>query len=172
VAEEAYNASDYQFPEAYVGGEESNVYLIPNLEKGTYRLSGEKPREGIALGKTVYEEAGEKAIDHVEGKTRKWLAIILPWEGRKAILVPPDTPIIVYEVGGAQTVFTSREGDHVRPGKVMGYVLTGKGETRTKRYSDEALVLYIAWDRESHPPRYRVILVDPGNARILEPETE
>jgi len=169
VADEPYSASDYQFPEAYVEGEESNVYLVPDLARGTYRLTSEKPAEGLALGKVVYEEAGEKAIDPVEAKTTKWLAIILPWEGRRAILVPPRTPLIVYEVGGAQTIFTSREGDRVKPGEVLGYVLTGKGETRTKRYSDEALVLYIAWDRESHPPTYRVI--HPDNVKILEPET-
>jgi len=132
VADEPYSASDYQFPEAYVEGEESNVYLVPDLARGTYRLTSEKPAERLALGKVVYEEAGEKAIDPVEAKTTKWLAIILPWEGRRAILVPPGTPLIVYEVGGAQTIFTSREGDRVKPGEVLGYVLTGKGETRTE----------------------------------------
>lgn len=158
MMEEEYSPSDYRFPEAYVEGAESNKYMIVDLESRTYRLSAEKPGEGLVLGRVVYEEAGEMAIDPVEATVKRHMAILLPGEGR-ALLARPGTRVLIYEVGGVQTVFTVREGDQLRPGKIMGYVLTGKGETRTVRSDEEVVVFYIAWDRVSHPPVYRLIAV-------------
>lgn len=158
MMEEEYSPSDYRFPEAYVEGEESDKYMIVDIESRTYKLVEERPTGGIVLGRVVYEEAGEKAIDPVEAVVTRHLAILLPGEGR-ALLVKPGTRVLIYEVGGVQTVFTVREGDQLRPGKVMGYVLTGKGETRTVRSDEEVVVLYIAWDRVSHPPVYRLVAV-------------
>jgi len=168
--DQPYRPEDYQFPEAYVEGVESSRYLVLYPERGRYRLVSEPPREGIVLGQTIYEEAGQYAFDLVEAKTTRWIAVRIPWRGYKVLALPPETRVLIYEIGGVQTVFQAREGDRVKPGDIAAYVLTGKGETRSRRFDEEAIVFYIAWDRESHPPVYRVITVEPEKVIVLEPE--
>ncbi len=163
----ANRESDYHFPEAYIEGVSSERYLIAFPEKGKYKLS-EKPGEGICLGRVVYEEA-LRAFDLIESKARVHIAILLPRGGKKALFLKPGTTVIIYEVGGVQTVFNVEEGNRVRRGDVIAYVLTGKGETRSIRSGDDAVVFYIAWDRESHPPKYVVIMAKPSDIMVLEP---
>ncbi len=166
--EEEYSSSDYLFPEAYVEGAGSAPYLLPDLDAGKYKLS-DKPGRGLSLGRVVYEELVSLAVDLIEAKITRWAAVVLPWADRRALLARPGTSVVIYEVGGLQTVFRAREGDKVKAGSVLGYVLTGKGETRTARSEDEAVIFHIAWDRESHPPKYIVLLVREEDLIVLEP---
>ena len=168
-----YKASDYEFPEAYVEGVESDVYLEPNPDKGVYRKCRAAECEGrVRLGMTVYEEAGRLFLDIVSGEIVRKTAIVIPRLGRKALYVEPGTPAMIYEAGGLQTVFNLYEGARVDPGDKIAYILTSKGETRSLRSEDKGIILYIAWDRESFPPKYWVVVVPEERVYILDPEVE
>jgi len=165
-----YSAKDYQFPEAYVEGVESKVYLVPDLERRKYRLCQDPCNAPIKLGRTVYEEAIDYFVDLEKGETVRRFAVVVPRLDRKAFYVEPGTPVLLYIVQGTQTVFNLYEGEDVEPRDRLAYVLTSKGETRTVRLEDEGVIIYIAWDRETFPPRYRVLLAPKDSVIILEPE--
>ena len=164
-----YSRDDYKFPEAYVEGVESDVYMIVYKDKKTYRLSGE-PGGPLSLGRTIYEKALSISIDLEEARTRKHVAVRIPWKNNRAMLLEPGAKVVLYEVSGVQAVFYAHEGDDLRQGDVLAYVLTGKGETRTVRVEEEATVFYIAWVPGTHPPRYITVLADPESLIILREE--
>lgn len=165
---EEYTPEDYKFPIAYVEGLESEEYLVPDLDRGKYRIV-KAPVEG-GLGKAVYERVPELAVDLEAAKTRRGVAVRVPWKGDRAMYLASGSPIHIYEVGGVQTIFYSHEGDDLEEGDVLAYVLTGKGETRTIRVDRKGTVFYIGWLPGSHPPRYIVILAGEENLIILDPE--
>jgi len=165
-----YTKSDYEFPEAYVEGVESTIYLIPDPDRLKYRLCKAPCEAPVKLGRTVYEEALDYAIDLVEGRVTRRFAVVVPKLDRRAFYLEPGTPVLLYRVTGHQTTFTLYEGEEVEPRDVLAYVLTQKGETRTVRLLDEGVIVYIAWDRESFPPAYTVVLAPKDKVYILEPE--
>jgi len=167
---EGYTKSDYEFPEAYVEGVESKIYLVPDLEKMKYRLCEEPCEAPIRLGRVVYEEAIDHAINLEEGKVTNRFAVVVPKLGRRAFYLEPGTPVLLYRVSGFQTTFSMFEGDEAEPKDVLAYVLTQKGETRTVRILDEGIIVYIAWDRSTFPPAYTVVLAPKDKVYILEPE--
>lgn len=164
----AYSANDYKFPVAYVESIESDEYLVPDLERNKYRITS-RPVKG-ALGKAIYEKVLELAIDVERGVSKRGIAVRVPWREEKAMFVKTGTPLLIYEVGGKDTLFYSYEGDDLTKNDILAYVLTGKGETRTIRVDREATLFYIAWIPGTHPPRYIVVLVFGENLIILEPE--
>ncbi len=164
-----YSRDDYKFPEAYVEGIESDVYMIVYKDRRAYRLT-EKPEGPLSLGRTIYEQALGLAIDLEKAETKRHVAVRVPWKGNRAMLLEPGAKVILYEVSGVQAVFYAHEGDDLRRGDVLAYVLTGKGETRTIRVQEEVTVFYIAWIPGTHPPRYIAVLADPESLIILREE--
>jgi len=167
-----YSRSDYEFPEAYVEGVESKTYLVPDLERMKYRLCEAPCDAPVKLGRAIYEEAIDYAINLEEGKVIRRFAVVVPKLGRKAFYLEPGTPILLYRVSGFQTNFSLFEGDEAEPRDVLAYVLTQKGETRTVRLEDEGIIVYIAWDRSTFPPAYTIVLAPKDEVYILEPEEE
>ena len=161
-----YSPRDYQFPIAYVEGVESEEYLIPDLKSKKYKLKRDKRLEG--LGRIIYEEGISLAFDLTSSKTVRAIAIRVPWKKDKAMYLRSDTPVILYEVEGVQSIFYAYEGDDLKRGDVLAYVLTGKGETRTIRVDEDATVFYISWVPGTHPPKYIAVLVEEENLIVLE----
>jgi len=162
-----YSAEDYLFPEAFVEGVESNKYMIVDLKDKKYTIAN-KPEGDILLGQVIYEQATSLALNLIQSKTTRRIAIRVPWKNGKAMLLNKDERIVIYEISGLQVVFSAHEGDDVNPGDTLAYVLTGKGETRTIRVEEEATVFYISWLPGTYPPTYIVVLAYPQNLIILE----
>ena len=165
-----YKPEDYEtFPRLYVEGAESEEYLVPDMETLTYTLSASRPAEGRVLGKVIYEEAWDLVLDPVGGRAKRAFALVMPWRGGEALLVEEDTRLYLVEAYGVQVVFAAREGDEVRERDVVAYVLTGKGETRSLRAGVAGVIVLIAWERGSHPPRYAIAIADPPDVVRLRP---
>ena len=152
-----YKPSDYEFPELYVKNRSSAKYINVDLTSRTYTISMD-PRGPLVLGLTVYEE-GASIHDLDALKTRGTYAVLLPGK-HEAILVEESVGFHAIEVRGVQVNFVAREGDYVREGSVLSYVLTGKGETRTIRSTVSGIVTYILWFRDEPGQRYAYIIVD------------
>ncbi len=156
----------YQYPEAYVESQKSTSYMIVDLINKTYKINS-KPLTRLSLGKVIYEQAFNIAVNIEKNKIKKYFAVRVPWKNNKSMLLLPNTDILLYEVQGVQTFFNAYEGDDLTPGDILAYVLTGKGEVRSVRVSEEATVFYIAWIPGTYPPKYVIILVRPNNLIIL-----
>ncbi|MCE4600741.1 MAG: DUF2118 domain-containing protein [Desulfurococcales archaeon] len=161
-----YSREDYRFPIVYAEGVSSTEYLHPDLKSRKYIIT--PSNKGNGLGKIVYEEGIQLAFDLLKARTTREIAVRVPWKDDKAMLLKRDTPVIIYQVEGVQTVFYAFEGDDLRSGDVLAYVLTGKGETRTVRVDEDATVFYIAWQPGTHPPRYIVVLAREEDLIVLE----
>ena len=156
-----YGPEDYEtFPKLYVEGVESSEYLVPDLERLTYTIHASPPPGSRAFGKAIYEEAWDLVLDPVAGRARRAFALVMPWRGGEALLVEAGVRLYLIEAHGTQVVFTAREGDEVGERDVLAYVLTGKGETRTLRAGVSGVVVLIAWERGSHPPRYAIAIAE------------
>ncbi|MCE4603332.1 MAG: DUF2118 domain-containing protein [Desulfurococcales archaeon] len=161
-----YTSMDYQFPRAYLDGYTSVECLVP-LD-GKARI--ERPCKGQGLGLAPYEQLSSHILDPVEAVVKRRFALYIPWLG-KAILVEPGTRVSLVEAFGVQVNHRAREGDTVRPGTILAYILTGKGETRTLRAGVEGIIVYIAWGLEGERQRYIYVIAPSGSIRILEVDT-
>jgi hypothetical protein len=154
-----YKPEDYLFPELYVedsGGECVSV----DLDKGVYRRGG-----GRALCKVIYEEGWRLIVDPVEARVSRSFLTLIPWMDYKGVYVERGARVELVEARGAEVYIISREGSVVDENTVLAYILTRKGETRTKRARTKGVVAYIAWE-PLVPPTY--IFVIAKDYRILE----
>lgn len=163
-----YGPEDYQsFPRLYVEGVKGRDYMIADLETLTYRITGSPEPGKLVLGKAIYEDAWDLVLDPVEGVAKRGFALVMPWRGFEAIYVPKGSKLLLVEAYGVQVNFTVREGDTVSERDVVAYVLTGKGETRTIRAGARGVIVLIAWQKGSHPPRYAIAIADNSDVYIL-----
>ncbi len=158
-----YRATDYQFPRAYLDGHESIECLVPL--GGRARV--ERPCKSQGLGLAPYEHLTSHILDPVEAVVKRRFALYIPWKG-KALLVEPGTRVSLVEALGVQVNHRAREGDEVRPGTILAYILTGKGETRTLRAGVEGVIVYIAWGLEGERQRYIYVIAPSDSIRMLE----
>ncbi len=165
-----YGPSDYDFPRLYVEGVEPRgrrEYLVPDLDSGTYRLAQEPPPGARALALSVYDEAWSLVLDPVEARATRAFAVTLPWRGWEALFVEAGTRVYLVEVHGVQSSLAVREGDEVGERSIIAHVVTGKGETRTVRAGVEGIVVLVAWEWGSLPPRYAVAVAPRGSVLRL-----
>ncbi|MFZ8792568.1 MAG: DUF2118 domain-containing protein [Acidilobaceae archaeon] len=154
-----YRPEDYIFPELYVedgGGECVSV----DLDRGVYRKDG-----GRALCKVIYEEGWRLIVDPVEARVSRSFLTLIPWMDYKGVYVERGARVELVEARGAEVYIVSREGSVVGENTVLAYILTRKGETRTRRARTRGVVAYIAWE-PLVPPMY--IFVIAKDYRILE----
>ncbi len=153
-----YKPEDYLFPELYVedgGGECVSV----DLDKGVYWRS-----VGGALCKMIYEEGWKLIVDPVESKASRSFLTLVPWMDYKGVYVARGARLELIEARGAEVYIVSREGALVEENTVLAYILTRKGETRTRRARTKGIIAYIAWEPQV-PPVY--VFVVAQDYRIL-----
>ncbi|MEB3774649.1 MAG: DUF2118 domain-containing protein [Desulfurococcales archaeon] len=156
-----YRPSDYQFPRVYVEGAESGECLV--LDDGRARI--EKPcKRGMGL--VPYESGFEMTIDPVEAVVKRSYAIYIPSRG-EVLIVPRGTRVYLVEALGVQVNHVALEGDTVKPGSILAYILTGKGETRTLRSGVEGVIIYIGWGLEGELNRYIYVIAREGVERVM-----
>ena len=146
-----YKPEDYLFPEIYVEGEGRDCVTV-DLSKGVYRRDPKGP-----LCKTIYEEAWSLIVDPVEAIATKSFLTVIPWEGYRGVYVGRNSKLELVEARGVEVYIISREGSKVEEDTVLAYILTRKGETRSRRAGTSGIIAYIAWE-PLVPPRYVFVI--------------
>ena len=160
---------DYEFPRLYVEGEESREYSIVDKARRVYLIESSRPTVPTkAYGLVPYESGWNLAVDPVRATITRGILVVVPWSNWKGLLLEEGTRVKILEVRGVQPVLVAREGDNIREGEVIAYVLTGKGETRTVRSTTSGLIAYIAWSRVEEE-RYSIIVASPEEVLELRP---
>ena len=163
---EEYRPEDYRFPELYIEGWRGPREIEVDPERRVYRR---RPRgSGMRMGLAPYEQALPQVLDLVAATPRRAAAVVIPWEGYRAILLLPGDRLEYVEARGSQVNPVSLEGRRVRERSVLAYILTWKGETRTLRAGTEGTVALIAWMPGEDADRYVYVIVK--EPRWLEPE--
>ncbi len=164
-----FSPSDYDFPRLYIKGWKSNEYLIPDKTKRVYTITSNPPDDGEALGLAPYEAGWGRIFDPVDAVVTEDFAVIVPWLDGRALYLARGTRVSLVEASGVHVNLVAREASKVRPGSVLAYVVTGKGDTRTVRAGVEGLIAYIAWEPGSEVERYVYLIVDEDDVVVLEP---
>lgn len=154
-----YKPEDYLFPELYVEGGAGDCVSV-DLSRGVYWRDSKG-----ALCKVVYEEGWKLIIDPIESTASRSFLTIVPWMEYKGVYVGRGARVELIEVRGVEVYITSREGAVVEEGTVIAYVLTRKGETRTRRARTNGVIAYIAWE-PLVPPLY--VFVVTRDYRVLD----
>ncbi len=79
----------------------------------------------------------------------------------KCVEVQSTDELVVTEVSGSEVFANVKEGDYVRRGDKLAYIVTGKGEVRSVRSSSEGLVVLVYEVPTSRPSRI-IIFVKEG----------
>ncbi len=165
--EEDYSPRDYEFPELYSElGAGGKCIWVDEAGGKYYRDPCE---DCIKLCMMPYEQAWMKIVDPVKAEITAKAALVIPWEGRRALYLKPGVKVKLIEAYGIDVSHVSFEGERVGPRTVLAYVLTGKGETRTLRAGEEGIVALILTDLSEAPPRYVYALIREEDAIWLEP---
>jgi len=111
-----------------------------DLSKGSYSfdING-------SYCKVLYEEGWNLIVDLTSGVVTRSFLVLLPWENYKAIYVVRGSKINLVEVSGREVYIVQREGCRVDEDSILTYILTGKGELRSKRARVSGTIVYIAW---------------------------
>ena len=156
--------SPYLVPRLYVGGLESDEYLVP--EDGDLRVS--RSCEGSrCYGRAIYGTLLEELVDLVAKRVVRPFVVVLPPDYVKALVVEEGATLEPIPVEGMRTIIDVCEGARVREGDVLAYIVTRKYELRKVRSHLEGLVVYIYSSPESRPDR-NVIFVAPGGEGVRE----
>jgi len=154
-----YKPEDYLFPELYTEGGTGECISI-DLNKGIYWKN-----QGYVLCRVIYEEGWKLIVDPVKSTTSRSFLTVMPWMNYKGIYVSRGARVELIEARGVEVYIVSREGAVVEDNTVLAYVLTKKGEMRTKRAKTNGIIAYIAWE-PLIPPRY--VFVITRDYKILE----
>jgi len=147
-----YKPEDYLFPELYVEGGGGGDCVSIDEARRVYRRDPNGP-----LCKVIYEEGWRLIVDPVESIALREFLTVIPWEGYRGVYVRRGAKLELVEARGAEVYIVSREGSEVDERTVLAYILTRKGETRTRRAGTRGVVAYIAWE-PLVPPRYVFVL--------------
>lgn len=158
---------NYEFPEVYVEGVESNYYIV-ETSSGEYYFS-RKPI-GRFFGHIVYEDVVDKAIDLVEAVFKKAVIVVPRYRVKgelEAYLVEKNTRNCLIEVKSIHPYVLVREGDKIDLHDKIAYMVTGKGEVRVYKSPCKGLVLLVVnfpWEK---PERYLIVVVGENDIRRI-----
>jgi hypothetical protein len=110
-----------------------------------------------------------KVVDPVAAEIVRRAAVVVPWEGEKALYLKPGVKVKLVEAAGVQVSHVGLEGQRVKARSVLAYILTGKGETRTLRAGEEGVIALVLTDFSETPPRYAYVIIPPEEVIWLEP---
>jgi len=146
--------SDYEFPEIFVKGVESERGIC--LEDSSYRLVKSREEECVEYyGSIPYEEV-LNYIDLEKALLRNSIILVNPKTRPKALLFQENTRLCLQEIKGRAVFYTGSQ-EYVRRGELIAHVATSKNEVRNTYSLCEGFLLAIidlTWEKPE-----RVIVV-------------
>ncbi|NPA04683.1 MAG: DUF2118 domain-containing protein [Crenarchaeota archaeon] len=156
-------SSPYLQPKLYVEGLETvDGYAL--VKDDVIECSDACPSGAECLAKRIYGSELDSIVDLVAKKAVRRFAVLLP-DGR-SIMVEKGATLEPIPLNGFRIHLEVCEGDEVDNEDVIGYVLTGKGETRTIRSHVKGLVAYIYASPQGPPDEYIVFIAPSGEGGV------
>jgi hypothetical protein len=161
------NSEEYSFPAVFIKGYKTNKTIIRNgdcfIETSNVNNTSEY------YGMVSAEEAIEELID-LEAPVIKESFIIIPSytsqkEKLKGLLVEKGVKPCIIEIRGKTPYVTTREGEQIEENKPIGFIITGKGETKNILSPCRGRIVLIANYSWEEPEKYVIIVVDNNDAR-------
>ena len=146
--------SDYEFPEIFVKGVESERGIC--LEDSSYRLVKSREEKCVEYyGSIPYEEV-LNYIDLEKALLKNSIILVNPKTGPKALLFHENTRLCLQEIKGRAVFYTGSQ-EYVRKGELIAHVATSKNEVRNTYSLCEGFLLAVidlTWEKPD-----RVIVV-------------
>jgi len=146
--------SDYEFPEIFVKGVESERAIC--LEDSSYRLVKSREEKCVEYyGSIPYEEV-LNYIDLEKALLRNSIILVNPKTRPKALLFQENTRLCLQEIKGRAVFYTGSQ-EYVRKGELIAHVATSKNEVRNTYSLCEGFLLAVidlTWEKPE-----RVIVV-------------
>lgn len=161
----------YAYPEVFVRGITYSPLILKR--KNEYILVAELPTEeeyDEIYGHIIYENVLDLALDLVKPEITKELIVIKEFTGKdemKGLIIPEGIKPCLIEVKGASPYVFYNEGDEIREGDKLAYVVTRKEEVRVIRSPCEGIVVLninITWEK---PEKYIMVVVGKDELRQI-----
>lgn len=107
-------------------------------------------------------ECHELALELIS--KRRTVADVTVCNRRKEVCLSlaENSEVAVVEITGSEVFPRVDVGDYVKAGDTLAYVITGKGEVRSKRSDSEGRVVLLHEDPTSKPLKYFIVLTAKG----------
>lgn len=161
----------YAYPEVFVQGVASSPLILKR--KNEYILVTEPPTEkeyDEIYGHIIYENVLDLALNLVKPEITRELIVIEEFTGKnemRGLIIPASTKPCLIEVKGASPYVFFKEGDEVKEGDKLAYVITRKGEVRVIRSPCEGIIILninITWEK---PEKYIMVVVGKDELRQI-----
>lgn len=81
----------------------------------------------------------------------------------KCVEVRSSDKLLITEISGSEVFTNVKEGDHVKRGSKLAYIITGKGEVRSLRSDFEGLVALVHEVPASRPSKILIFIKEGGS---------
>ncbi len=162
----------YAYPEVFVQGIASSPLILKR--KNEYILVTEQPTDeeeyDEIYGHIIYENVLDLVLDLIKPEITRELIVIKEFTGKdemKALLIPKGIKPCLIEIKGASPYVFYNEGDEIKEGDKLAYVVTRKGEVRVIRSPCEGIVVLninITWEK---PEKYIMVVVGKDELRQI-----